>query len=205
MPNAMLAPKDIRLVHGFYTVRLRPSLRAAMQLERLHDGFAPLFDRLSAFNLATVQQIILATATDPDQAERFLASFATTPLQRLAEITQAPLADLITGFLPRSPKGDTAQGRAVPWSDAYAQLYRFGTGWLQWTPEQTWAATPAEILEAVEGHIGKLKAMNGRTEDNGDLVQGDEIYTADRLHQIAEQGFDPEFDRAGLHALKGKL
>jgi len=205
MPEAMLAREDIRLAHGSHTVRLRPTLRAATRLERLHNGYGPLFDRLAAFHIGTVHEIIRTAATDPDQADRFLASFAAAPLQRLAEITQAPLADLITGFLlPQSSKGDTGQGRAVPWSEAYAQLFRFGTGWLQWTPQETWNATPDEILEAVEGHIGKLKAIHGAADDDeAEHTQDD--YTADRLHQIAEQGFDPEFDREGLHALKGKL
>lgn len=198
----MLAREDIRLAHGSYTVRLRPTLRAAMRLERLHNGFGPLFDRLAAFHIGTVQEIIRTAATDPEQADRFLASFATAPLQRLAEITQAPLADLITGFLPTSSK-DAGQGKPVPWSEAYAQLYRFGTGWLQWTPQETWASTPDEILEAVEGHIGKLKAIHGAADDDADRVQDD--YNADRLDLIAEQGFDPLFDRAALHALKEKL
>lgn len=199
----MLAREDIRLAHGSYTLRLRPSLRAAMRLERLHNGYGPLFDKLAAFHIGTVHEIIRTVATDPEQADRFLASFAAAPLQRLAEITQEPLAALITGCLPKSSK-DAGQGKPVPWHDAYAQLYRFGTGWLQWTPQETWAATPDEILEAVEGHISKLKAIHGAADDEGDDHTQDD-YTAERLHQIEAQGTDPAFDRAALHALKAKL
>ena len=40
-------------------------------------------------------------------------------------------------------------------------LFEIGTAWLGWSPAETWAATPAEILVAERGLVAKLKLMNG--------------------------------------------
>lgn len=76
------------------------------------------------------------------------------------------------------------------------------TGALGWTPEQAWNATPAEIIAAHNGQTAHLirtgvlvQQMHGQTAAT---------YTADQLAKIEAQGYDPAFDRAGLHGLKNK-
>ena len=195
---------EFTLSHDGNTVRLRPSLRAAMRLERLHDGFGPLITMLDQFNTTTIRDMILIAASDYSAAQRFLASISTKPLQTYRHAVTGPLSSLLTAFLP-APSPDTASTskapeKAVPWSEAYAQLHQIGTGWLGWTPAETWAATPTEITQALEGRVAHLIAMNGGA--------GNTEATGNSAAQRAENeavGLDPDFDRAGLQALKAKL
>jgi hypothetical protein len=195
---------EFTLSHNGNSVQLRPSLRAAMRLERLHDGFGPLITKLDQFNTATIRDMILIAATDYSAAQRFLAAISTEPLQTYSRTVTGPLESLLTAFLPApspdTPSTSTTPEKAVPWSEAYAQLYQIGTGWLGWTPSETWAATPTEITQALEGRVAHLIAMNGGS-GNTEVTSAS---AAQREENIAA-GLDPDFDRAGLQALKAKL
>ena len=72
------------LAHGGITVRLRPSLRAARRLERLHDGFPALFRKIDTFDTLTIRAVIPQAATDWTAAERLLDAMAVLPVQRSA-------------------------------------------------------------------------------------------------------------------------
>jgi len=61
-------------------MRMRASLRSALRLERLHDGFGPLITKLDQFGTATIRAMIIIATTDHSAAERFLASISTEPL-----------------------------------------------------------------------------------------------------------------------------
>ena len=61
-------------------MRMRASLRSALRLERLHDGFGPLIIKLDQFGTATIRAMIIIATTDYSAAERFLASISTDPL-----------------------------------------------------------------------------------------------------------------------------
>lgn len=192
---------EIVLEHGSNAVILRPSLRAASTLERSH-GFERLFQRIAEFHTGTVREIIMTAATDRKDAAAFLDTMSRLPLIRFVEIVQAQLARLVTGFIPLpDASAKPSQGKAVPWREAYRDLYRYATGWLHWSPDQAWNATPTEITDALTAHFDMLKAIHGSAEDKPDQP---DAYSTDRLREIEEQGFDPEFDRAGLQALKAK-
>jgi hypothetical protein len=200
-----LARRDVfRLSHGGFTVRLRPSLRAAMRLERLLDGFPALFRRVESFDTTTIREVIATAATDDTAADAFLASLDGCPLHPFQMAAQGLVLGFCAALLPPEPAGSSsaAPAKPMPWADAFADLYRIGTGWLGWTPAATWAATPTEIIEAMEGRVAHLIAMHGGTpSDNG---KAPDLYTDERLRQIEEQGFDPAFDRAGMSALKAR-
>ncbi|MDB5659565.1 MAG: hypothetical protein JWS10_2180 [Cypionkella sp.] len=198
--NPLAAETEFTLSHGGNTVRLRASLRSALRLERLHDGFGPLITKLDQFDTATIGNMIKIAATDHSAAQRFLASISTEPLQVYKQAVTGTLSSLLAAFLP-TPATDTTsgkpKGKTLSWSEAYAQLYQIGTGWLGWTPAETWHATPTEITEALTGHIARLEAINGTTADKDDTTQTE----ADRDANIAA-GLDPTFDRAGFEALR---
>lgn len=192
---------EIVLEHGGHAVILRPSLRAASTLERSH-GFERLFQRIAEFHTGTVREIVLTAATDRKDAAAFLDTMSRLPIIRFVEIAQARLARLVTNFIPQpDASAKPSQGKPVPWRDAYRDLYRYATGWLHWSPDQAWNATPTEITDALSGHFDMLKAIHGSAEGEPDQP---DAYSSDRLREIEEQGFDPEFDRAGLNALKAK-
>ncbi|MEQ9037433.1 MAG: hypothetical protein RIE24_03680 [Silicimonas sp.] len=193
------------LEYGGNAVFLRPSLQAATHLERLHGGFPALLRKIEEFDTRTVRAAISYSA-DKDAAERLLAYAATQPLSGFMLAVQRPLFDLIQALLPEAPddqhKAKTT-GAPMPWCEVYRELYGLATGWLGWPPETAWSATPQEITDAFKAHLAKLKAIHGAAEDDDD--QSADTYTPDQLAQIEKQGHDPALDRAGLHALKGKV
>jgi hypothetical protein len=193
---------EIVLEHGSNAVILRPSLRAASTLERSHDGFALLARRIDEFHTGTVREIIMTAATDRKDAAAFLRSLKSKSLLTFQRIAQAPIAQLFAGFIPAADPNATPSPNAkpMPWREVYRELFRTATGWLHWTPEAAWNATPTEINEAFAGHVAMLKALHGADDDK----------PADRKPNPAQaarnvaDGLDPEFDRAGLHALKAR-
>ncbi|MEP9373524.1 hypothetical protein [Mesorhizobium sp. KR1-2] len=193
---------EITLALGSWSVRLRPSLRAASHFAR-EDGFANLAQRLAEFHLGTIRELITVAAIDRQQATAFLDQIGRTPLKIVAETVGPQIAALVTGFAP-APDDDAKadhSGKPMPWPKVYRELYRKATGWLGWTPEAAWNATPTEIMEAVAGLFEKLKALHGTSDKEANDKQPDPEQAA---RNIAE-GLDPEFDRAGLRALKAKI
>ncbi|WP_127111716.1 hypothetical protein [Shimia sediminis] len=193
-----LACDAIALEYGGNAVFLRPSLRAALHLERLHGGFPELLRKIEEFDTLTVWQVITATA-GKEAADKLFSYAATQPLSGFYHVAQKPLHDLVWAFIPKSPEDEsaaTAEADRTPWSEVFKELYGFATGWLGWTPETAWNATPQEITDAFNAHIAKLKAIHGEAEETNP-GQSEE-----QRKQNAELGLDPEFDRAGLAALK---
>ncbi|WP_108262266.1 phage tail assembly chaperone [Mangrovicoccus ximenensis] len=199
--------EEVTIRHNGHVVTLRPSLRAAMTLERLHGGWEPLISRLSETHVITMQAIIRASAVSSTTAEALLAALQNQPLARVHAVLVEPLCELVNLFLEPA-KAETGTeprtGKPMTWPEAYAELYRIGTGWLGWNPAETWAATPTEITQAFEGKVSYLKAIYGSRETeerNSGTPAPYQAYTAEQLAQIEAQGFDPAFDRAALRGL----
>lgn len=204
--NPLARSSEVTVRHGPHVVTLRPSLRAAMTIERLHVGWGGLVHRLAQFDQVTVQALIRASAVSGPPAEALLLSFENRPLAEIKAAVAEPLAELVALFLAPLDSDDTgekpslAPSKPKPWSDAYGELYRIGTGWLGWSPADTWAATPAEIAQAFEGKVAMLKAIHGSGDEEPTTTGPSE---EQRAANVAA-GLDPEFDRAGLRALKGR-
>lgn len=196
------AHEERTLVHGDFTVTLRPSLRAATILEHEY-GFEKLFARIEEFHLGTIADIIMTTTTDQKDATAFLKSFHGQPLVAVSAAVKAPIAAVCRAFVPSTDKETKGAGKPMTWPDYYAELYRLATGWLGWTPRTTWRASPSEINEAFAGHVAMLKAIHGSGEEKNE--KADVSYTAERLKEIDELGYDPAFDRAGLASIRAKI
>ncbi|OWU84661.1 hypothetical protein ATO6_12260 [Oceanicola sp. 22II-s10i] len=194
----------ITLEHGGCTVSLRPSLRAALHLERLHDGFPALLRKVEEFDTRTVRTIIEAAA-DKKAVDRFLTRAAALPLSGFKQAAQAPLYALVAAMLLKPDVADNPTAEAaipMQWSEAYLSLFKFATGWLGWSPETAWSAVPQEISDAFHERIRMLTVIHGSaTPEEGAASSGNT--PAQRARNI-DLGLDPEFDRAGLMALKGK-
>lgn len=202
----------ITLALGGNTVRLRPSLRAASRLTRSPDDMRiPVLN----FHLGTIREIITMAATDEREATAFLAKIDATPLQIVADSIIAPLFVFLASFAPaedrpgtadNAPSGNAPSGSPMAWRDVVKMLHRRATGWLHWTPETAWNATPSEINDALAGWLEYMEVTTpkGKNETVSDSKPLD-VYTPEQLQQIEEQGFDPAFDRAGLRALKRKI
>lgn len=161
-----LAP-DIVVAHGGNAVRLRPSLRAAALLQTKH-GLAKLVRGIDEGDFNVILDIVTA-ATDDPAAYRILVN----RIEDRGYYCLFELADELTRLVAASFGIDADAEPAKPRKQAdkeftieesLEQLFEIGTGWLGWSPADTWAATPAEIIVAQRG-IAKLKAIHGSAED----------------------------------------
>lgn len=192
-----LAYDAIALEYGGNAVFLRPSLRAALHLERLHGGFPELLRKIEEFDTLTIWQVI-TTAAGMESTEPLFAYVARHPLADYQKTAQGPCIELVAAFFPETPETTTklpGTATPTPWGELFKELYGFATGWLGWTPETAWNATPQEITDAFIAHIAKLKAIHGEAEE-------DTGPTKEQRKQNTELGLDPDFDRTGLRALK---
>ncbi|MGP4690639.1 hypothetical protein [Agrobacterium cavarae] len=201
------AYEEVRIAHGGSTVTLRPTLRAAVTLEARFD-FPVLFRALEEGSFTIISEIILAASSSASDAAAFLAGIPGKPLSSFIPAMRMPLAELVSMLMPtpavRLEKSAIAapSGKSIAWSEFYAHQFEQATGWLGWTPEQAWNATPTEIDRAYTGHIAKLKAIHGSDEDDKPTNNAPDPKQA--AHNVTA-GLDPEFDRAGLRALKAKI
>ncbi|WP_437353265.1 hypothetical protein [Neorhizobium petrolearium] len=187
------------IAHGGSTVTLRPTLRAAATLEARH-GFPTLFQALDDLSFTIISDIILTCATNRQDAAAFLFRIEGGPLFPFFLAVRQPLAALLSMLTPAlDPNAKPSTGKPMTWAEVYAALYDRATGWLGWTPETAWNATPTEIDRAYSAHYGKLKAIHG----SGDNDSEKEPDPEQAARNVAA-GLDPEFNRSGLHALKGK-
>ncbi|MBB4955517.1 hypothetical protein H4S14_003532 [Agrobacterium vitis] len=197
--------EQVTIAHGGNTVTLRPTLRAAATLEARFD-FPALFRALDDFNLTIISQIILTASSPVQDAAAFLRSEAAgRPLLSFFSAVTGPLADLVSMFMPAPVqplhKQPVATGEIIPWSEYYAYLYDTATGWLGWTPETAWNSTPTEISRAHDAHITRLMETGVMTKNK----RTDMPHDPEQAQRNKADGLDPEFDRAGLRALKAKI
>lgn len=197
------AYEQVTIAHGGNTVTLRPTLRAAATLEERH-GFPALFRALDDMNVTIISEIILA-ASSPQDAAACLAGIPGRPLFPFFMAVRQPLGNLISMFMPApdpKAKRSTKTGKPMPWAEVYSTLFDSATGWLGWTPETAWNATPTEITRAMSAHFDRLVTTGILVRD--DKQPAKETDPEQAARNIAA-GLDPEFDRAGLRALKAKL
>lgn len=203
---ALPAYDGITLALGDHAVRLRPTLRAADRLPSPPDLWRAVLD----LHTGTLADLITRTASDHREAEAFLAAMDATPLQTVRSAITAPLLALIAGFNPSTAetKGQASQtdarastsAKPMALAEVVSTLYRRATGWLGWTPDTAWNATPTEISEALAGWIAMQEALHGTADKPAE--KRPDAYTTERLAGIEELGHDPAFDREGLRALK---
>src|SRR4051794_1738380 len=149
---------------GPNTVTLRPSLRAAVRLERQFNGFRPLLQAILDGSL-TAFAAIIAECGEHSNSFEFITQPDPEPLaDRLARITPAIVALVLeladTGPADASEK-DFSEAPKVPLADAYKQIFGVATGILGWSPATAWSATIPEITCALAAHVSLLRAQNG--------------------------------------------
>jgi hypothetical protein len=150
-----LADDNVLVTIGDSTLVLRPSLRAASTLHRRYNGFQQLARDLADGHFSAVLDLIETCGTEHPTA---------TVAEMLAARDQ--LIDFVLILAGAGEKTDQPQtGKAISFEEYHKRLFQIGTGWLGWTPHDTWNATPAEILAAREGRLEMLKAMFGAKEE----------------------------------------
>lgn len=193
-------------------VTLRPSLRAAIRLDRLH-GIDTLGEAILAGNLGVIRSII-HEAADDDPTDLFVA-MEYEPLGKVFAALAVPLLTFVMLLMgadpddtPAAPAGKASSASSstpFAWSRFYERLYGHAVAAFHWTPETTLDSTPAEIMIALDA----LKHTHAVAEA---MAKGEPIpaYPGDEAQPYAEpilnpDGTDPAFDRSALHALRAKL
>lgn len=175
-----MRPEAISAKFGFQAITLRPSLRAAATLESRY-GFQKLFDAVGDGNLTVIADVIEASSDCKD----FLKAIAGIPLiqvlPNVLEKTTKHILALAGADEDHAEKAQPQNGESMPFAEYHTQLYRIGTGWLGWSPETTWNATPREITEAYGAHIEQLKAIYGANDQDQDQRTGPDNATLDRI------------------------
>ncbi|WP_426609488.1 phage tail assembly chaperone [Bradyrhizobium sp. McL0616] len=113
------------------------------------------------------------------------ATSADVPVASLHTILDAreQLLDFVLILSGVDTSDDKAQsGTPMRFEEFFTRLFKIGTGYLGWSPDDTWNATPAEILAAREGRMELLIQLFGgkRDEDTDSDLSGDR----DKLNAI---------------------
>ncbi|SOE08491.1 hypothetical protein SAMN05877838_0213 [Hoeflea halophila] len=198
MTSQRPAYEQVTFVHGGNTVTLRPSLRAAVTLEEKF-GFPALYRALAEQNFTIISDIIRTAKS----GAQYVAPFPEQSLFLFFAETLIPVANLLDMFRPETDSdAKPTSGKSISWSQAHRELFNAATGWLGWTPQAAWEATPNEIASAYSAHIARLKAIHGSADD-----QSSNSHQAphDLAQRLSSDGIDPEFDRERFQALKASI
>jgi hypothetical protein len=171
MPQ-QLAEDEITITIGHEVIYLRPSLRAALRLERQFGGFDKIIAGILAGNVTLLATILRESATYNSGIPDLIEEIGLKPLHiGLGVLTGPLLAHVyrLAGIDLTTPQTtqDTAPGR-IEWAEHHERLFSIATGWLGWTPSQAYEATPNEIMCAYRGKVEMLRAIYGSAEDKTD-------------------------------------
>lgn len=170
---------------GAETLRLRPTLRAALRLEREH-GLPKLLAGVMEGRLGVVLEILRESTGRTFGLDELAARSGLGAA--FAALTEPLLAHLCTLYgLDPDVEARPARHVGEPPSpaDTLAKLYTLATGWLGWPPREAWDAAPSEIIAAYEARLEMLRAIHGGSEPDAGLTGPD----------------DSPLDRDGLAAL----
>lgn len=166
---------------------LRPSLRCAMKLADRPGGFPQIIRDLQEGSLTAICDLIADHATIPLLPHRVFDSGI--------DAFRAPLMAYVLACagIDMEAEDSPHQGTAVTFPEHLAQLYRYGTGWLGWTPEETLDATPAEIIEAVKGRAEMMRVIFGGKEPGEEPAQPADL---GQKFRAMFSGFGTKIERA---------
>lgn len=163
----MIGGEDIVIKVDGEAVTLRPSLRAACRLEREH-GFPAIFDGITNGRVVILATVIREAGAFPAALLNLLAMIEQDGAPAL-DVFKAPLLTLVAAMIgieddtnkKKPGKARGKPGKGMTFADYFQHLFEIGTGWLGWTPAETWSATPAEIVAAHKGRVDMLRAIFG--------------------------------------------
>lgn len=162
-----LAQDIITIEIGGATVRLRPSLRAALWLVRQFGGYAELLQALGEGSV-TAATAIITEAGDHPAPESLITAPSPEALRDRLERLHPQLALLVLMLADVSPPAtEYEQPEPDPVSDdmtveqALIQIFGLATGVLGWSPATAWASTPGEVWTAMQEHVAMIRAANG--------------------------------------------
>jgi hypothetical protein len=163
-----LAANDVQITVGRETLYLRPTLRAAFRLEQKYDGFEKLIRAIYTGHLAAYGDVIREGTGQRSALTDYLEKAGDTPLVVSLDLLIKPICDFIIGLTSSETAIEAGKGLPISFKEYHTRLFRIATGWLGWSPDDAWKATPAEILEAYQGRTEMLAAVFGGKQEGGD-------------------------------------
>jgi len=167
------------------TVILRASLRAAFRLNDKYDGFQALYLAVHDGDTAAVADLIDATCTNQS-----LYAWSNFNAEQYGALGRRDVTDQLLPFIPvlcgasDNSDAEPRSGEPLSHEEYFTQLYQIGTGWLGWTPEATWNATIAEVLNAKKGRDDLLERIFGSSSDDTETIDATKGLSADVRAQI---------------------
>lgn len=175
----MTLADEIRFTFDGERITLRPTLRAAMRLERRFDGFDNLIRGIVDQNVSVMSALIEETADRPRELCDFLNFGAGKSMAYRVAALVEPLMALVMALagVEVDELDDVihSDSETTPYAEHHARLFKLATGWLGWTPEAAWSATPGEIKAAYEGRLDMLKAIFGAGEEKRPAMTEDTL------------------------------
>jgi hypothetical protein len=182
-----LADNEITITVGGERIHLRPSLRAAFRLERQHGGFDGIIRAVLDGSLSVIASVVTESSDRWASVPAFLKSIDAMPAKiGIDDLSVSVLDHVLTlaGIDPANKTAPKASTNPITHLEYHTRLYRIATGWIGWTPEAAWNATPAEILEACKGRKDMidqtLKAVFGGSEAE-ETPQGPVTHTEEQI------------------------
>ena len=184
-----LAPSTAIKV-GTQTLTVRPTLRAASLLLESHGSLNAIADGIEQGSWTVIRDVLSTCGAHSNGNEFALAMIDGAPMGAVLAAVSNPVIDLLLELAGIDRNAKAQEGPKVTIQESHRRLFAIATGWLGWTPDAAWNATPAEIIEAHKGLIEKLRAIHGGKDD-------------DKSEAPSEwDGTDIGPDRAGLDELK---
>lgn len=172
---ADLAADEVVVQVGQDRVLLRTTLRAAMRLNRRHGGFDRILRAIMDGSAYVIADVIAESSDRYADIDAVLTAASITPMELHILRLQQPLIDhvFMLANVDANPSAEHSAapdtGKGMTWDEYHAHLFRIATGWLGWSPEAAWNATPSEIVEAYRGRVDMIgdvfKALFGAPDD----------------------------------------
>lgn len=165
------------------TVRLRPTLRAGLRLLDRYDDFEPVEIGIVERSLSVLADVIECAALEEATIPDIIRTTGFVGMKRVTSIAAEASARFVMALLAIDGDDDTkgkTSGESIPMREFFKRLYRLGTGWLGWTPDQTLDATPAQIIEAYRGRVDLMKAVFG----DGEKREQEDAFGAQALSSV---------------------
>ncbi len=164
-----LAPKSIVITDPPQSFALKPSLRAAFDLAHTYGDFQNLLNALAGGSVIALADVIRAGTYDDNAMADFIER-GEQPLNVSINLLCIRAVEFIGALVGTPEQRDEMEGATsgnnIPFTEFYERLFAIATGWLGWSPNEAWAATPQEVLAAYRGHMDRLKAIHGSKEDD---------------------------------------
>jgi hypothetical protein len=184
-----LISENIEFRVGNEKICLKPTLRAAYLIVEQFGSFEAVIQGVRESNLGVITAIIRASHPS-SRLEETLSAFDQRPvLATLKLITLPVLAHVfaLMGIDPAAKDDAVSTVSDMTFGEYHERLFKIGTGWLGWTPEDTWDCAPAEIVAAYKGRCDMLGSIFGAPEAERPKISIDDQFRAVMTSVIARK------------------